>query len=162
MRSWAGATRRGISQTNDGVHSDPLLLFDVLFDSRKGCASYGSDEVTFGPQGWQPAPKPGKLLPKQPRGTTFHQPHQPMEAELRIDGNQQMDMVRHDFHLDDLGPPLRRHLVQNALQTLIDTLNQYPPPILGAPDYMVLAGIHDVAAGLERTPHERIIPQREI
>jgi len=85
-----------------------------------------------------------------------------MDAELRIDGDEKMDMVRHDFHLDDFGPPFRCHVLQNSLQTLIDALDQYPPPILGAPDDMVLAGIHDVAAGLELPPHKKIIPQREV
>lgn len=49
-----------------------------------------------------------------------------MEANLRIDGDQEMHMIWHHLHLDDLGVPLARRFAKDGFQPFINPINQYP------------------------------------
>lgn len=67
---------------------------------------------------------------------------------MRIHLNQQMDMIRHDVHLEDFHGTLCGDLVNDGFQPFIHTLCQDPAPLLWAPDHMIFAGEYHVIVGL--------------
>ena len=48
-----------------------------------------------------------------------------------------MHVVGHDLHRLDSDIELCRLLIQEFLQPLVDSINEYRPPVLGTPDEMI-------------------------
>ena len=67
-----------------------------------------------------------------------------VDSELRINLNQQMYMVWHDFHFKDFGVNLGDGLLNQLLQPLSDFSNEALAPIFRTPDNMVFARENDV------------------
>ena len=51
-------------------------------------------------------------------------------------------MIRHDFHGQDRKLIFLRDLKKDRFAVLIDTIGQYTPSVFGAPDEVILQGIH--------------------
>ena len=81
-------------------------------------------------------------------GTPFDALHGLMYSKLRVDLQEHMHMVGHDFHLEDLEGHLVRRVSGNLLQTGIDAVDKHLAAVLGAPDHMVLAAVDDVIVAL--------------
>ena len=79
------------------------------------------------------------LLAQEPRRSALDLLHKAMDPILGIDLHQQMAMIRHDLHLDDLRGTLGGHLVNDGLQPFIHARHQDPPSIFWAPDPMIFA-----------------------
>ena len=70
-----------------------------------------------------------------------------MNPVFRIHFDQQMHMIRHDFHLNNLNGALFSHLMNDPLQSFIHALCQDPTPVLRTPDHMLFAGEYHVVGG---------------
>jgi hypothetical protein len=66
----------------------------------------------------------------------FDKFHGAMYPTLGVTPNKQMNVVRHNFHLDKLLLPLLDVLLNEHLESLIDPIHQNLAPILGTPDHM--------------------------
>lgn len=85
-----------------------------------------------------------------------------MNSELTIHLDKEVDMIRHDFHLDHLSLPFTGDFAKDSFQVIIDSINQNPPTVLRAPHDMILAGVHYTAVRLESPSHSWIMPHGDI
>jgi len=58
-------------------------------------------------------------------------------------------VVGHNFELDDFGSEFLRCLEQDFFQARIHTVHEHWPAILGTPNDVVLARVHEVVVALE-------------
>jgi len=72
-----------------------------------------------------------------------------MNAKLWIHLAQQMNVVRHNFQLNDLSSQFDCRLVDDLFQAPAHTIHKHRAPILGAPDHMIFAGIDNVSIAFE-------------
>ena len=61
------------------------------------------DEIAVRPERREAAPEPGELLPQEPGRSALGQLDQLVDAELRIDLDEQVDVVGHHLEFDHLG-----------------------------------------------------------
>jgi hypothetical protein len=92
-------------------------------------------------------------LPEEARRATLEQFDQAMNAALRINTHQQVNMIWHDFQFFHLGLVLLASLSQHLFQTCFNWPNQHFPPLFGTPDHMLVATIKYVAIALVRFAH---------
>jgi hypothetical protein len=78
-----------------------------------------------------------------------------MNPQLRINADQQMDVIRHDFQFFHLSLALLTHLTDDLFQARFNRPNQDFPPIFRAPNYMVVASIKHVPVALVGFTHWR-------
>jgi hypothetical protein len=71
-----------------------------------------------------------------------------VDAKLRIDLNEQVDVVGHDFEFDQIGLGLSHDVLKDFLQPLVHSGRQNRTSILRAPHDVVLASIDDVSVAL--------------
>ena len=50
----------------------------------------------------------------------LHQPDQAVDAKLGIDLDQTVNVIRHDFHFDDVRLALLRHFAKDGLQPFLN------------------------------------------
>jgi hypothetical protein len=62
-----------------------------------------------------------------------------MNPQLRINAEQQMDVIRHDFQFFHLSLALLRHLTDDLFQARFNRPNQDFPPIVRAPNHLAVA-----------------------
>ena len=105
-----------------------------MLDDRKGCTSYCGDKVGIRPERGQPTPKERKLTTQMMRRAPFEKLDQVVNAKLRIDLNQKMHMIRHDFEFKNVCPVLRRHFADQFFESFIGAVHQDFTPIFWAPD----------------------------
>jgi hypothetical protein len=55
-----------------------------------------------------------------------------------------MDMIGHDFQLQQLCPYVSTDLGNNRFETHVNPIDKYRTAILGTPDDVILARVHDV------------------
>src|SRR5258707_2774141 len=132
-----------------------LLLLDILFDDAQRNAPRGSHKIRMCPQARQFLLQHRKFQAQQPRGTSLDELDQAMNTELRIDTDEQVDMIRHDFQLFNLCLIFLAHLPDDLFQTRLNRLNQHFAPIFGTPDHMVVATVEHVSVALIRFAHRR-------
>jgi len=68
-----------------------------------------------------------------------------MDAKLRIHIHQQVNMIRHDFELDQLGVASRAHPRDDLFQSLVRAVHQHRSAVFWTPHDVELAREHDVA-----------------
>ena len=68
-----------------------------------------------------------------------------MHAELRIDINQEVNVIRHNLGLNQDAVRLLDHLGDDPLESPIDAFDQNRAPVFRAKNYVVLARKDDVA-----------------
>jgi hypothetical protein len=73
--------------------------------------------------------------------------HEAVDAELRITADEQVDVFRHDLHLDHLRFRLRPHIANDLLEACVDRRDENLSSVLRAPDDMVIARKSDVTVG---------------
>jgi hypothetical protein len=97
-----------------------VLVGHVLLDDLERSAADGRDEVAVGPQCREPRAKRGELLSHESGGATLDGLHEPVDAELRINADEEVDVVGHGLELDELGSCLLADLGNDLLQTGVD------------------------------------------
>ena len=90
----------------------------------------------------------GNSCLRKPRRSPLGQLDELVDAELRIDLNEQVDVVGHDLKLDQLRLGLVDDVSQDFLEPFIHAGSQNRTPELRAPHDVVLAGIDDVSVAL--------------
>jgi hypothetical protein len=68
-----------------------------------------------------------------------------MYAELRIDINQEVNVIRHNLGLNQDAVRLPDHLGDDPLESPIDAFDQNRAPVFRAKNYVILARKDDVA-----------------
>lgn len=71
-----------------------------------------------------------------------------MDTELWINFQKEMNMVWHDFHLDDLELVFLGNLCDKFLQSCIYAVHQNLAAVFWAEHDMILAGINDIMIGV--------------
>ena len=71
-----------------------------------------------------------------------------VDAQLGIDRQEQVHMVWHDLHLDDLETELVGDFPSDLLEALVDSVHEDGPAVLRAEDHVVAAGENYVAVAL--------------
>ena len=71
-----------------------------------------------------------------------------MDAELGIDLDEQVDVIRHDLEFDQFGSRLVGYGLDDRLEPFVYPIDQDRTTKLGAPHDVVLAGIDDVSVAL--------------
>ena len=82
-----------------------------------------------------------ELLPQPAGGDPFQPVDTVHDPEPGIAVNDQVHMVRHDFHVGDGKAIGICYLVEQILYRLVDRRDQYPAPLLGTEDHMVQAAV---------------------
>src|SRR3989442_1644078 len=125
-----------------------LLLLNVLLDDGKRRAPSGRTKIRVRPQRRQLPFEHGKFLAQKPGGPSLDQLHQSMDAQLRIDTYQQMDMIEHHFEFFNLGVVFFADLANDLFQPIIDRRHEHLPPVFGTPDHMIVTSIEHVPVAL--------------
>lgn len=118
-----------------------LLVFDVMLDDLERRAAHCSHEVAMRPKRRQSAFQRRKLFTENARTATFKMFNQAMYAILRVNGDQQGHVSRHDFKLDNFTSRLRDSLRNYRLQTSFNLAGQHGASILRAPKHMIGARV---------------------
>jgi hypothetical protein len=136
-----------------------FLSLHVALDGFQSDAPNRATIVGVRPQRGQLSHQVGKLLPQLVSGCSLEVFHQTVNAELRIAAHQQMHMIGHDFHLDQLLSPSLNDLGEQRLQPLVDATHQDFAPILGAKDDVVMAVVDNIPVALNYCLHAQNIAQ---
>ena len=67
-----------------------------------------------------------------------------MDTELGVTPNQQVDVIGHDFHFNELLSPLLYTLLDDGFQAGINPVDEDLTPILGAKDDMIVTSIGNI------------------
>jgi len=67
-----------------------------------------------------------------------------MDAELWVYLHEQMHMIWHDFHLNDVDTVFVTDFFYEGFQSYINTIDQDLASIFWTPDHMILAGVHHI------------------
>jgi hypothetical protein len=90
-----------------------FLLLKILFDDSQRNTTSGAYKIGIGPQRRQFAPEHREFLAQEVGRTSFDELYHAVNAKLRIDTDQQMDMIWHNFQLLDLDLILLANLPNN-------------------------------------------------
>src|SRR5262249_43239666 len=96
----------------------------------------------------------------EPRRPPLSEFNEPMDAELWINFDEQVDVIRHDLHLDDLRSCFLGDLPDDSLEPFINAVDQYLASVFRAENHVVLAGTDNIVVVL--VLHEGIIRSRAI
>ena len=129
LAAWRLGAVRAEAVTESHELRHPLLVLDVAADHLERRSTDGGDEPRRAPQTPQAAQR-GELLAQQP-GRPSLQLHEPGPRHRRGHLNEQVHMVGHHFHLDDLRPDLTGNLGEDLLQALLDPAGQYAAAYFG-------------------------------
>src|SRR5947209_16930432 len=139
-----------------------FLLLNTLVDEGERCAPSCSHKVRISPQTRQVWFQHGQLLSEQTRRPPFDELHQARYPQLRINADQQMDVIRHDFQFFHLSLALLTQLTDDLFQARFNRPNQDFPPIFRAAKRMVVASIKHVPVALVGFTHWGSIQQQAI
>lgn len=127
---------------------DLLLSLYVLPYLREGHPSHGRHEVAVRPERGNAAFQPRELRTQVVARPTLDALDRPVDAQLGIDRQEQVHMVWHDLHLDDLETELVGDFPSDLLEALVDSVHEDGPAVLRAEDHVVAAGENYVAVAL--------------
>jgi|GEM_PF-2383037 len=68
-----------------------------------------------------------------------------VNAKLRIDFNQEVHVIRHDFEFKDVCPMLRRHFADQFFEPNVGAIHQDFAPIFRTPDDVIFTRVDDVS-----------------
>ena len=97
-----------------------FLSLYVAFQRLQGDPSNCRTKVGVGPQAWKLAFELWELLPQRAAAGSLDRLHQPMNTKLWITANQEMHMVGHDFHLNELLSPFFNGFQDNRFQPFVN------------------------------------------
>jgi hypothetical protein len=143
------------------LFSLPFLSFHVPFECFQGDTSDSRNEIVVCPQAWESPLELRELLPQVPATGTLDISHQSVYPKLWVTADEQMHMIRHDFHLDTLLSPLLNGFQDDSFQAFIYWRYEYLTPILRTKHDMVSADIGYVIIGFQSILHERSIAHKQ-
>jgi hypothetical protein len=114
-----------------------FLILDVLLDDGQRRTADRRDEVAIRPQRWQSGFNHRKLLPKNSRGLTFNLLYEFVDAVLRINLKQKMNVVGHNFQLNNLRLSFFCNLFNQTFETAFDVTDQYFSSVFWTPNDVV-------------------------
>src|SRR5215475_5826530 len=132
--------------------SHVLLVLDVLLDDRQRRPADSRDEIAVGPQRRQAALQPREFLSQEPRRSSFDQLDEPVNAELRVAFDQQVNVVGHNLDLKQLYLPLGADLRSDRFEAKINAIDQNLSSVFRTPDDVVFAIEGDAMVA----PHQTI------
>jgi len=127
---------------------DLLLVLDVLPYLREGHPSHSRNEVAVRPERGNAAFQPRELCTQVVARPSLDPLHRAVDAQLGIDRQEQVHMVWHDLHLDDLETELVGDFPSDLLEALVGSVHEDGPAVLRAEDHVVAAGENYVAVTL--------------
>lgn len=71
-----------------------------------------------------------------------------MDAKLRVYLHEQMHMVWHNFHLNDVDAVFTTNFFYKGFQAYINTIDQDFTSIFWTPHHMIFAGVHHIVIAL--------------
>src|SRR5919206_209746 len=116
---------------NRQFHLNLLLALNVLLHDRQQRTTDRRHEIAIGPECRQPPAQRRELVTQQLGTVSLDLLHQTVNAELWVNLNQQLHLVRQHCHLQDCGRKRFSRRRDDLLQPLGDTNNQDRPPVLG-------------------------------
>ena len=122
-------------------------------DRRQRRTAHRGDEVAVRPQGWQAGPHRGNGRAQDVRGPALHPLDRPVDAVLGVTIDEEVHVVRHDCHLEDLRAPFACDLADNLLPVLTHRTAEDRSAVFGAPHHMIGAQIDDIAVCLGLASH---------
>lgn len=135
-----------------------LLTFDVFLHGLNSYTASGSYKIAVRPQARKLTFKLRKFLTKLSRACTLDELDQPVNTELRVTPNQQVNVLRHYFHFDELLPPLFYYLKNDSFKPFIYRWCQNVTPVLGAENNVIPARMGYIRVGFNLCIHTKIIP----
>jgi hypothetical protein len=90
-----------------------------------------------------------ELLPQEARTTSLEMLDKAVDTKLWIDFDQQVNVIRHHFHFQDVNGQLRRQLGSNVTKPRINAVDQDGTPIFWAKDNLVFTGVDNVVIAFE-------------
>jgi hypothetical protein len=136
-----------------------FLVLNIPFDGIKGDASSGATVIAVRPQRGQLPFQMGKLQAQLTTAGSFDELHQPMDTELWVTPNEQVDVIGHDFHFNERLSPLLYHLLDEGFQAGINPVDEDLTPILGAKDDMIMTSIGNISVACNYCIHAESLPQ---
>ena len=121
-----------------------FLILNVLFDDRQRRAANRRNKITVRPERGQASPQADKLLPQQAGASTLQSLDQAVNSKLRVNLDQQVNVVGHNFSGDNFSPKFRAGFRQNGSQSRRNFVNQNFAAVLRAPDDVVLTRIDHI------------------
>src|SRR6266699_591942 len=124
-----------------GSHS--FLTFNRLPNTFNGHSTGRPAIVATGPQTGQFPFENGKLLPEHSRTGPFDEPNKLVNTKWWLTSQQDMNMIRHDFKLDQLLSPFLHQFIEDLFQPRIDRWDEHLTTILRAKPSMRVAVVHN-------------------
>jgi hypothetical protein len=84
------------------------------------------------------------VFPQEPGRPAFDELNKPMNTVLWVHINEQVDVIGHDFQLQQLCSYVSTDLGDNGLERHVNPIDQDRTAVLGTPDDVIFTGIHDV------------------
>jgi len=131
-------------------HLYAFLILYVFPDNFECDRTDRGNESAPGPQARKTALEPGIFRAKHMGGISLDLPDNRDNADLRAYIQQQVNMVRHDFHAKHGVPVVTLLLLNQLLEPGRQGLIQHATAVLRAPDDMVLAAIDQRMRGVVR------------
>ena len=128
--------------------SNFLLILDVLLDCRQGRTAHGRNEIAVRPQGRQARSQRRKLRPQHSGSLAFDGFDRTMDAKLRVYLHEQMHMIWHDLHLNDINAQLSASFKNQFFQPDINAIDQNLTAIFWTPNHMIFAGVEHIVVRL--------------
>jgi hypothetical protein len=121
-----------------------------------GAPPHGRNEVTVGPKRRKVRFQRRTLVSQQPRRSPLNDLDRAIYSELRVDINQQVDVVRHDLGLEQDAARFFSHFGNDLLGPPIHAIEQHLAPILRTKDHVVVTRKDKVAIRFRSALHPRI------
>jgi hypothetical protein len=116
-----------------------LLVLNVTLDHGQWRTADRGNKIAVRPERRQSGFDALELLAQNPRCLAFDLLDQPVDSVLRVYLDQEMHVIRLDLQLNDFGLVLYGVLMDQFLEPVGDSTDQYLSPIFRAPDYVVFA-----------------------
>ncbi len=136
-----------------------FLIFYIAVNGLKCHASNRAYIVGICPQRWDLFLEIWELLPQLMCCYTFDEFHQTVDAKLGIATDNQMYMIRQDFHLNKFLLPFLNTFLDECFQSAIDWRKQDLSSVLWAKDDVVVAIIGDIIVASSYCSHAQSIAE---
>lgn len=124
-------------------HLNAPLVLNILFNNVQRYCSDRRDELASSPKTRETLLEPGILRSQNMRGVSFYLADDGDNSNLRVRIHQQVHMIGHDFHTQNLIPVLGLFFIYELFEARYKRLIQDIAPILRAPYDVVLAAVDD-------------------
>ena len=119
-----------------GLHV--VLMFDGALDESQRRPAHGRDERAVGPKRRKAGSQPPELVSQQLRRSSLHRLGHPMDSQLRIDLDQDVDAGRQNLDLKQHPVRYLDNLTNDRLKPPLDAIDRYLAPIFRTKDQVGL------------------------